>query len=124
MPVRRGHVSGETRSHARRLRREMTPAEKEIWRRLRDRGLFAVRFRRQYPIEPYIVDFCCAEAMLVIEIDGDTHADSGRRDDARTKRLEYLGYRVIRFTNSDVHRNRDGVLEAIRQAVETAAPSP
>ena len=117
MASRRQHVTDATRGHARQLRREMTPAEKKLWRRLRDPQIFDVTFRRQHPIEPYIVDFCCPALRLVIEVDGDSHAESVERDTARTEKLEALGFRVVRFTNSDVHENIEGVLDAIRKEV-------
>lgn len=86
--------------------------------------MFGIKFRRQYPIEPHIVDFCCPARQLIIEIDGDTHADTAQRDARRTKDLEALGYRVIRFLNSDVHHNLAGVLNAILAEVNPTAPSP
>jgi very-short-patch-repair endonuclease len=124
MRVRRHHVTDESREHARQLRREMTPAEKKLWLRLRAGEMFGVKFRRQHPVEPYIVDFCCPPCRLIIEIDGDTHADAAARDAARTERIEELDYRVIRFTNKDVHENLDGVLDTILHAVMPTSPSP
>ena len=78
----------------------------------------------QVPIEPFIVDFCCPACRLIVEIDGDTHDGAVERDAARTARLERRGYRVVRFTNRDVHENLDGVLDAILSAVQSTAPSP
>ena len=124
VPVQRQHVTKETRTRARRLRRELTPAEKKLWPHLRDHQMFGVNFRRQYPIEPFIVDFYCPACKLVVEIDGDTHADLQPRDAARTAKLEEIGCRVVRFTNSDVHENLAGVLDAILQAVQQTAPAP
>jgi adenine-specific DNA-methyltransferase len=89
-------------------------AEELLWQRLRNRQLNA-KFRRQRPIGPFIVDFYCAEARLVVEIDGDVHLEASRadRDQARTEWLEELGYRVLRFGNDEVMQNLEAVLEKI-----------
>ena len=87
---------------ARELRRDTTDAETALWRRLRDRGLDGEKFVRQEPIGPYIADFVCRRKKLIIEIDGGQHSDQAERDEARTKHLEALGYRVIRFWNNEV----------------------
>jgi very-short-patch-repair endonuclease len=102
------------RDHARKLRRPMTPMEKLLWARLRDRRLEGFRFRRQHPSGPYIADFYCASAQLVIEIDGDSHATQEQYDQTRTRWFQENGYRVVRFTNRDVVGNLDSVMEAIR----------
>ena len=106
-------INSKARRHARRLRRDETPAEKALWRHLRDRQLEGFKFRRQQPIGHYVVDFFCPRAKLVVEVDGDTHAESARHDADRTGWLSRRGYRVVRFTNADVHRNLQLVLEAI-----------
>ena len=100
---------------ARELRREMTPQERRLWRRLRGKQLYGLRFRRQHPIAPFIVDFYCHEHKLVVEIDGHTHYQPKQQgyDRARTERLTQRGFRVVRFTNRDVDRSIDGVLEEI-----------
>lgn len=97
--------------HAKRLRREMTDAERLVWSRLRGDQLGA-KFRRQLTIGPYIADFACPECRLVIEIDGNQHADNPN-DARRTRRIESEGWYVIRFWNSDVAENLDGVIETI-----------
>lgn len=91
---------------ARDHRHPLTPAETKIWSRVRNRGL-GFKIRRQHPIWRFIADFYCAEAKLVIEIDGDSHAESDQEeyDKARTEWLEERGYRVIRITNEDVHKH-------------------
>jgi very-short-patch-repair endonuclease len=124
MPTSRPHVSDRTRSQARRLRKKMTPAEKELWAKLRDHRMFGVKFRRQCPIGTFIVDFCCPACKLIVEIDGDTHADTVLEDVERTRQLQALEYRVVRFANSDVHRNLDGVLESILKEVKSTTPAP
>jgi very-short-patch-repair endonuclease len=99
---------------ARKLRSNPTDAEIRIWSRLRRRQLEGFRFRRQQPIGPFIIDFFCPEARLVIEVDGGQHADNATRDAVRTRWLEKAGCRVVRFWNHNVLANTDGVLEVIR----------
>ena len=105
---------------ARKLRLTPTDAEIRLWSRLRRKQLKGFRFRRQHPFGPYVVDFFCAEAKLIVEVDGGQHADEG---EARTRWLEARGYRVIRFWNNDVLANTDGVLRMILDALR-AAPHP
>ena len=104
---------------ARSLRRRQTDAEAALWVRLRDRQLCGVKFRRQQPLGPYIVDFVTLERKLVIEIDGGQHAEdtAATSDEARTAWLGGEGYRVLRFWNNDVLLNMEGVLERILQAI-------
>jgi len=101
---------------ARRLRATATDAEIRLWSRLRRKQLEGFRFRRQHPMGPYVVDFFCADAMLIIEVDGGQHADSAT-DAIRTRWLEQRGYRVIRFWNNDVLANTEGVLFSILEAL-------
>ena len=114
MSNERIRVSPKTRKRARELRRELTPIEAILWQRLRSRRLAGLKFRRQHPIGPFITDFYCAERKLVIEIDGDTHAEQRRYDASRTAWLEKQGIRVIRFNNRDVLNNLPNVLEMIK----------
>jgi len=95
---------------ARKLRSTPTDAEIRLWSRLRRKQLAGFRFRRQHPLGPYVVDFFCAAAKLIVEVDGGQHANDG---DARTRWLEARGYRVIRFWNNEVLANTEGVLCAI-----------
>jgi very-short-patch-repair endonuclease len=105
-------------TRARELRRNMTPAERRLWRVLRTEQLDGFHFRRQDPTERYVVDFVCAKANLGIEIDGDTHAEQEDYDAARTRWLnEHKEYRVIRFSNWDVMRNIEGVVDTILEAL-------
>ncbi|UZK71107.1 DUF559 domain-containing protein [Sphingomonas sp. S1-29] len=97
---------------ARALRRESTPEERLVWLRLREHR---PRFTRQLPVGPYILDFACRSTKLAVEIDGGQHADS-EQDERRTAFLASLGWRVLRFWNSDVRENADGVVEAILAA--------
>jgi crossover junction endodeoxyribonuclease RuvC len=103
-------------ARARRLRGDSTDVEAKLWRRLRNRQLEEVKFRRQEPILGYTVDFVAHEQRLVIELDGGQHADRAENDARRTRNLEQAGFRVLRFWNSDVTGNLDGVLETIRLA--------
>ena len=110
-------------AHARKLRRQSSDAESLLWRHLRARRLMGYKFRRQAVIEPYIVDFVCLEARLIIEVDGGQHSDQVIYDARRTLRLEGMGYRVMRFWNHDVLGEHNSVLEQIRAAL-IDAPSP
>jgi very-short-patch-repair endonuclease len=98
---------------ARQLRRDGTNVEQRLWFHLRDRQLGGIKFRRQEPIGPFIVDFCSLEAKLVVELDGGQHAEHVARDAERTAALERRGYQVLRFWNSEVGENLDAVLERI-----------
>ena len=91
----------------------MTNQERKLWNIIRNRQFYGFRFRRQFPIEPYIVDFICREKSIIIEIDGGQHnePDNLRYDNERTKYLESLGFKVIRFWNTDIDNNIDGVFE-------------
>ncbi|MEQ8611114.1 MAG: DUF559 domain-containing protein [Parvibaculaceae bacterium] len=107
---------------ARQLRVTATDAEFRLWHRLRNRALGGCKFRRQFPVGPYIADFICIERKLIVELDGGQHADNPA-DIRRTRFLELRGYRVIRFWNPDVLSNTDGVLEMILIELEKA-PHP
>ena len=98
---------------ARTLRRNQTDAERKMWRALRGRQLAGYKFRRQYPIQTYIVDFVCLDARLVIELDGGQHADRIEADANRTRALEACGFHVVRFWNHEVIENCDGVLDTV-----------
>ena len=104
----------ETR-RARSLRRDATSAERILWQHLKGRNLSGFKFVRQEPIGPYIADFACRNAKLVIEIDGATHSSDEEIavDKWRTEFLEKNGFRVIRFTNEAVFESIDGVCETI-----------
>jgi very-short-patch-repair endonuclease len=108
---------------ARLLRRSATEAEQRLWAALRDRRLEKYKFRRQYPIGHYIVDFACTKHRLVVEVDGGQHADSAA-DPRRTAWLESRGWRVIRFWNNEVLTSTRSVAEAVVQALEANRPSP
>jgi very-short-patch-repair endonuclease len=101
------------RQRSRELRQPQTPAEQNLWAFLRGEQLAGYKFRRQHPIGFYIVDFYCAQAKLIIEIDGDSHSEQIEYDQDRTEWLESLGYRVVRFTNLEVRENISAVIENI-----------
>ena len=106
---------------ARDLRRNPTVAEQRLWHRLRGRQLDGFRFRRQVPVGPFIVDFLCVEARLVVELDGGQHGEDSGEDGRRTAWLVAQGYRVVRFWNNDVLGNTVTVLEAILAALHERA---
>jgi len=94
-----------------------------LWKHLRGHRLEGYKFRRQVVIEPYIVDFVCLDAKLIIEADGGQHTEQRVYDTKRTIRLEAMGYRVMRFWNHEILCELDNVLEQIRTAL-FEAPSP
>lgn len=104
-------------TRARHMRNEATDAERLLWQRLRGRQIAGYKFRRQFPIAPYIVDFICLEAMLIIELDGGQHADATAYDNVRTSTLQQRGYQVIRFWNNEVLGQTDLVLDVIAAAL-------
>jgi very-short-patch-repair endonuclease len=111
---------------AKNLRKESTDAERLIWSRLRAGRLEGLKFRRQHPIGPYIVDFVCLERKLVIELDGGQHAlpEETQKDNQRDSWLKEEGYTVLRFWNNEVLTNLNGVLEEIRGKLGSKSPSP
>ena len=112
-------------ARARKLRRNSTEVERKLWHRIRDKQIEEFRFRRQRPIGKYIVDFICLDAKLIVELDGGQHSQNVAYDQVRTTFLESLGYRVLRFWNSEVVENISGVLESVRDALlVTRAPTP
>ena len=109
---------------AKRLRFTSTDAERLLWRHLRNRRLSDFKFRRQQIIGPYIVDFACLEEMLVVELDGGQHAEQQDQDAVRTSFLESKGFEVLRFWNTDVLTNPEGVMHAILSALSNRPPHP
>ena len=114
----------DMRSRARELRRASTDAERAFWRQVRDRGLGGHKFRRQVPIGPYIADFLCLEARLIIEFDGGHHQEQTAADERRTQWFESEGYHVLRLWNNDVLLNITGALETVLAALGNPHPSP
>jgi very-short-patch-repair endonuclease len=112
------------KERARRLRRDQTEAERRLWTRLRARQLCGAKFRRQYPVGPFIVDFCCFEHRLVVELDGGQHATQTAADQRRSAFLRSLGYRVLRFWDNEAMEDIDAVLQQILQALDDSNPAP
>jgi very-short-patch-repair endonuclease len=104
----------------------MTGPEPRLWSRLRARQLQGLKFRRQHGIGPYIVDFYCPEQSLVIEVDGDSHADADQilKDQLRDRYFQSLGLHVIRYINDDILKNLDGVLENLAERWSSGSTSP
>ncbi|MGH8532698.1 MAG: endonuclease domain-containing protein [Gammaproteobacteria bacterium] len=121
------HPAGLKR--ARKLRAEISDAEKRLWRHLRKRQLGEYQFRRQHPLGRYVVDFVCLEARLIIEVDGGQHMERAAYDRQRTEWLEQNGFRVLRFWNHEVMNHTDSVMAGISHALRFSAqpasqPSP
>lgn len=104
------------------LRKDMPSTEKRLWYFLRRKALGGFRFRRQHTIGPYIADFVCLEAKIVVELDGDQHAlgAAPKRDEKRDAFLVTKGFEVLRFWNNEIYENVDGVLETILEAAMSA----
>ena len=101
------------RVRAKNLRKSNSDAERWLWSALRDRRLLRYKFRRQYIIEPYIVDFVCLSKKLIIELDGSQHAERQEYDAKRTIFLESKGFKVMRFWNNVILSEKENVLSAI-----------
>lgn len=112
------------KNRARALRRNMTDAERLLWTSLRDRQLGGWKFRRQHPIEPFVVDFVCVERKLIIEVDGGQHAKRVQEDMKRSDCLRNKGYKVLRFWNNQVLQETDAVLDTILAALDDDTHSP
>ena len=107
----------ELRKH---LRNNMPSTEVIVWSRLQKRQLHGCKFRRQFSVGSYVLDFYLTELKLAIEIDGDSHFRAGADayDKARQTSIEQLGVKFLRFTNNDVYRNLRGVLESISETIQ------
>ena len=100
-----------------RMKNNMTVAEIKLWHYLRNKKM-GVKFRRQHIIEFYITDFVALSIKLIIEVDCKIHLKQQAKDEERTRRLELLGYKIIRFTNDEVEKNIDEVIKVIKETVE------
>jgi len=94
------------------MRHAPTESELRLWRLLRDRRLSGLKFRRPVPIGPYIVDFLCVSARMIVEADGAQHGES-HRDERRDDSLARAGWAVLRFWNHDILHNRESVIDTI-----------
>jgi len=120
-------VRGTTRRvelAARDLRCRLTPAEASLWEALQQRQLRGLRFRRQHPVGPFVVDFFCPAVKLVVQVDGPIHDEQVDQDEYRSQHLASYGYRVIRFLNDQVLNDLQSVLAAIATAAECRVDDP
>ena len=117
-------ADSETLRAAHILRRSMTKAEAVLWKKLRDRNVISIKFRRQHPVYNFIVDFYSHEYKLVIEVDGDIHNDeiASQYDLGRTEVLNNFGLKVIRFTNNQILCSLDSVIEKIQREIPKRTP--
>lgn len=116
MPLDREH-----RNFARKLRSNLTDAERFVWSKLRRRQLGGHRFRRQHPSGPFVVDFVCLERRVAVELDGGQHADQAGYDTDRTEWLSQHGYTVLRYWNHEVFEDWDTIERQIWEALERSA---
>ena len=109
--------SPNLKERRRELRRNQTDAEKLLWKRLRDKRFYGLKFFRQYSVGPYVVDFCCPSLKFAIELDGGQHSGQEQKeyDTNRTEHLKLHDIEVMRFWNNDVIQNIEGVLERIAE---------
>jgi very-short-patch-repair endonuclease len=116
----------ETIELARELRKTMTPTEEFLWEKLRNRRFMGLKFRRQHPVEIFVVDFICIEKYLVIEVDGEIHLtpEQSEWDENRTAEIEKYGLTILRFTNEEVMNQTDKVLEKIKEYVLSYTSPP
>ncbi len=113
-------ASAETKTRAAELRKNMTNEEKYLWRQLRNRQMKGLKFRRQHPVDIFILDFYCHECRLAVEVDGEIHQtpDQKEWDENRTFELNEFGITVLRFTNEDVWNHMKDVLKQIEKEIE------
>ncbi len=108
--------------YCRNLRKNQTDAEKILWFHLRRKQILGLTFRRQSSIGGYIIDFVCISKKLIIELDGGQHIIQREYDSYRTKKLNQLGYRVLRFWNHEVLKNLDSILQQLYAEIDTPPP--
>ncbi len=115
-------TSEEVEEAARRLRKQLTPAESILWEALKGRKLKGLKFRCQHPVGRFIIDFYCPSHKLAIEVDGSIHAQKQVYDQARTDQLQAFGYYVLRFTNEEVINDLSNVLNRISETAKLLPP--
>jgi very-short-patch-repair endonuclease len=114
----------EKKEFARTLRRNQTEDEKYLWKNFRNRELGGCKFKRQYWIDQYVVDFICTEKKLIIELDGGQHALEVEQDERRSEFLRRKGYQILRFWNNEVFREGEAVLNVILSHLNNPSPQP
>ena len=119
---RHAAIDQDLLAFARKLREDLTEPERFLWSILRNRRLAGAKFRRQHPIDPYVLDFYCNDARLAVELDGGQHnSEEGRtNDERRSLFLKRSGIKVLRFWNHEVFEDTEGVLDAIAWALSDA----
>lgn len=115
-----------TTAVARNLRKAMTSQEVKLWRRLRELRALGHHFRRQSPLTPFVVDFECRRSRVIVEVDGHQHGydEHQERDRIRDRELANRGYKVLRFSNGEIDREMNGVLQTICAALDERSPHP
>lgn len=113
----------QTLKKAKLLRKNMTSSESLLWEKLQGKQILGLRFRRQHPINIYIVDFYCHAAKLVVELDGEIHKSKKEYDNERTLDLEMYGLKVLRFYNSKVEKDIENVINKIEKTIVSICPS-
>jgi len=106
-------------ARARSLRRHLTPAEKILWRELRGRRFASLKFRGQYTFGPFILDFCCVQLSVVVELDGETHVGKTSVDEKRQGWLESQGWEIVRFYNHEIYESLPEVLDTIHRILDS-----
>ena len=117
-------MGGMDKTKARELRKNLTEAERTLWRYLRLRQFDGNKFRRQQPIGKYIVDFVCLEKKLIVEVDGGQHSEQVVYDSERNEWLERQGFRILRFWNNQVLKEIDAVKERIMEELISDSCTP
>ena len=113
---------GNPVNRRRELRRNQTAAERLLWGALRSRNFHGLKFRRQYPVGPFVVDFACPDRSLVIEVDGGYHDFVERKDLSRQEFIESRGFMVLRFENAELENDLEVALVAIGRALGIETP--
>jgi very-short-patch-repair endonuclease len=129
METHRARRAAEVRERGRTLRRDQTPAERVLWEALRDRRLDHLKFRRQVPMDIFVLDFYCRDLKLVVELDGGIHAEPAQaaHDQSRDAYLRSQGCTILRFPNASISIDLPNVLKAIAQtaaALQSPRPDP
>jgi very-short-patch-repair endonuclease len=123
-PRQHGYFQPRDTERARELRRQATPAERKLLRAIEGSKLGGLKFSRQMPVGPYFADFLCGAAKLIVEIDGFSHETRQAEDRRRDKFLADQGFAVLRFSNSEVLGNLEGVVRAMSFALAERCPPP